>query len=354
MSTRRARSGGYVLLLVAVVVALLALVLLAVARAQGDLAPALRAQVSEAEHARLVHSLAARSAFLLLTEPVGPRSIVVGGDREGGAAMAGTRSASGALIREIRLDGRFYEVAGLGEARLLVGLQDESGLLDLNSSDEAGLGALLEVVGVQPALAARLAPALADYVDADDLNRANGAEKDSYRRARLPDPPNRVLVNRWSAAGAFGWSELSGEQRDALWALTSAGAGSSPLNINTAPADVLRALLGDERRVEMLLRQRALQPLAGAAESEALTGVRSDAAGVSLATQPGNAFRLVVASASGRSGGWREVESQLVLAGPDAERPYYWREVRRERASARGEHVDNVEPLPESAAMHAP
>jgi Type II secretion system (T2SS), protein K len=339
MNPRARHSSGYVLLLAVLVVALLSLVLLTVARAQSGLSPALRQQSEEAERARAAHGLAARVAFLLLTEPIGPRSILVGGQAGETMAMEGTRSASGARLRELYLDGRSY---ALGEA--LVSLQDESGLLNLNSQDEAALAGLLREVGVRGAQAARLAAALSDYVDEDDLTRPGGAEGEVYRRAARGGPPNQAIASRWAALGVLGWEDLDEDARDALWRLTST-APATGLNLNTAPAPVLRAVLGE--RAETLLGQIRQGPLQSV---EALTGARTDAAGVVLAVQPGRVFRLVVAFAE--AVGSREVESQLLLAAPGADRPFYWREARPERA--RGARMDAAEPLPQSAALDAP
>lgn len=95
---------GYSLLLAAVVVAVLALVLLTVARVQGGLQPGVRALRTEMRQDVVAESLFARVSFLLLTEPVGPRSLVIGGPRELGAAAAAGRG------QELRLDGRRYAV----------------------------------------------------------------------------------------------------------------------------------------------------------------------------------------------------------------------------------------------------
>lgn len=339
-------SGGYILPLVAVVVALLSLVLLTVARVQSDLSPALRLQAADGERARVVHSVAARIAFLLLTEPLGPRSLRIGAGSESGAGQASARSAAGVGLRELRLDGRSY-VAGEGA---IVSVQDEAGLFNLNSGDETMLAALLRQSGVGARASSRLAAALADYVDADDLSRANGAEEAEYRRAGLRTPPNRNMVNRWSARAALGWSEELPDS-DALWRFTMVADGASPLNINTAPAPVLRAALGDGRQAETFLREREQGAMSAINQGEALAGTRAGAAGVELAAEPGAAFRLVVAFDAGASR--REIESQVLLAEAEAERPYYWREARYVWADG-GRQSGDLEILPTSPLIHAP
>lgn len=350
MKAARAHSGGYVMLLVAAVIALLAFVLLEAARAQSDLSLALRAQLADVERERTAQSLAGRVGFVLLTEPIGPRSVVVGGVREGGQADDGLMNAAGGRVRELRLDGRYYVASGRNG--VLVSVQDESGLLDMNAGDDAALAALLEQAGASAASARRLAAAVGDYVDGDDLARLDGAESDAYRRARLPEPPNRNMVNRWSAQGAFGWEgALSPEQRSEIWRNTGAAPSPAPLNVNTAPFAVLQAVLGDARMARAVAARRERQELRSLNDVEALTGANTRASGVVLAAQPGSAFRLVVAF---EAQGAARLESQLVLAGAEADRPIYWREARRDDGRVGRDRENDAESLPESAALLAP
>ncbi len=344
----RASQHGYVILLVAVVVALLALVLLAVARVQADLSPLLRRQASETENARIAQSVAAHAAFLLLTEPIGPRSLVVGAPRgEVASAMPDARSVRGLPIRELRLDGRMYEFG----RDVSVAVQDEAGLVNLNAADEALLATLFQDAGVDQRAARGLAASLADYVDGDDLSRLDGAEKDAYRRAGAPDPLNRPIPNRWSALGALGWAELPQATLDLLWPATSAGDGENGININTAPAAVLRAALQDERAAEALMRQRELQPLTGVEEAQAASGNTST--GVGFAVQTGSAFRVLASFGAGAA--QRTIESQILLASGEADRPFYWRGVRQVPGAEAGRgRVENMEPFPVSGLIHAP
>lgn len=350
MSVRSRASGGYVLLLVLMVLTIMSVVLLNAAGAQAELAPALRRQLSEASEARYAHSIAAQTAFLLITEPIGPRSILVGGDRQGVANASMRRGRNGGQ-RELRLDGRFYEAWRDDKILVLAALQDESGLLNLNAADDRSLSVLLGEAGLAAPLAERLAASLDDFIDPDDLARLHGAEADAYRRAGLTAPPNRPLLNRWSAQSALGWREsLDLAQTETIWRLTAAANGGGGLNVNTAPAEVLRAVLGDARGAGDLLRQREQGGPRGL--SEALDGTSSSASGVVLASEPGVSFRLVVAFVE-PDRARQEIESQLVLADAQGERPFYWREARRRPALNRGSE-NNVEPLPLSGALYAP
>ncbi|MEQ1610545.1 MAG: type II secretion system protein GspK [Hyphomonadaceae bacterium] len=358
---RAGRNSGYATFLVAIVVALLAVVLLAVARVQEDASPKLKRLQSEVAQETTAQSIVARAAFLLLSEPIGPRSILIGGDRSAdvtaGSASERMHAASGAQIAEAHLDGRRYAVnipGALSAGWASVSLQDENGLINLNSLDDDALGALLLEAGVPERTAQHLAATLGDYVDEDDLVRPMGAEKNTYQRERLPVPANRALASRWGALNAIDWSSALNEaQLDGVWRSVSVGPAGNALNVNTAPPSVLSAVLGDPRTARELIERREKMVLANKDELEGLIGVNTRANGAVLATQTGNRFRLVVSFyEAGRS--WpRELESQLELAGPDAERPVYWREAWRELAGTLDGQGRNVKPslLPESAAL---
>ena len=105
----------------------------------------------------------------------------------------------------------------------------------------------------------------------------------------------------------------------------------------------------------MLERRREQSPVANLSELEGLTGLNSKAGGAVLAAQAGATFRLVVSFDTDR-GGQRAIESQLAFAGPEADRPFYWREGWRERAGVRDDKQrdDTRDILPENAAARAP
>lgn len=346
MSARGRAERGYSLFLAAVVVALLALVLLSLARVQADLSPSLRSLRADAERERRAHSLLMRTTFLMLSEPIGPRSLIVGGPRDfEAAAMPMSRRQS---FRELRLDGRFY-AAGDGA---FVSVQDENGLLNLNAGDEAALANLLVLAGASQRPAQHLAAALTDYVDHDDLVRPGGGEADAYRRARLPGPANQVFSTRWGAWDALGWRD-GGAAFEPLWDNVTALPAGAAVNLNTAPSPVLEALLGDARRAAAVVEQREHAELRTQEDVEALTGVRTRAAGAGFATEPGAVFRVRVAFGRAGRGQGQAYESQLVLAEQGAERPFFWRAAGRITVSD-GRQFEQVESLPRSVALPNP
>jgi len=77
-----------------------------------------------------------------------------------------------------------------GEATIAASAVDESAKIDLNAATEPLLKGLLQSVGGQEAEAAqRLVEAIADWRDVDDLRRPNGAEAADYRAAGLKYGP---------------------------------------------------------------------------------------------------------------------------------------------------------------------
>jgi general secretion pathway protein K len=73
-----------------------------------------------------------------------------------------------------------------------ISVKDERGKIDLNHTPEALLAALFESVGVDPRKAQALADAIADFVDADNLSRPNGAEEADYRAAGFAWAPKNA------------------------------------------------------------------------------------------------------------------------------------------------------------------
>lgn len=303
---------GYALLLAIAVVAALAIAVLGAARALSDVTnSAARLQEGRNEIAAS-ESLMSRVAFALLTEETSARAVPVSADARG-------------VGEELRLDGSWYAVEGARGA--YVAVQDEAGLFNLNSADEQGLAALLALAGAGTE-SSSLAASLMDYVDGDDLTRDRGAEGRDYERAGLPPPADRALSSRWQAVEALGWRDRRIENGP-VWDWLAAGPAETGLNINTAPASVLEAALGDRRRVQTIIAQREASPLTDVAQVEALTGGTARADGVIFVVAPGRGFR--VQAVFGSRGRLHGIERRLELGGADAARPYEWGEEREVR-----------------------
>ncbi len=83
---------------------------------------------------------------------------------------------------------------------------DESAKIDVNAASETLLKSLLQNLGGQDAESAqRLVEAIADWKDADDLRRPNGAEGADYLRGRPQDRTRRTRRSKPSATCSACW-----------------------------------------------------------------------------------------------------------------------------------------------------
>lgn len=181
------------------------------------------------------------------------------------AAATGVRDEGGLTFGKETLatDGRRYKLT----ETLSISVQDERGLLAVNTLDEKTLSRLLDSLGMRVENQARLIDGLLDYIDADDLKRLNGAERREYARMNKPPPSNDFLRARDQLQEVEGWDDLFDRLR-------SAGQTSNPgvesrfidlfsisrhsgVNLNSAPAAVLYALPGlDRTKIPALIDQR--------------------------------------------------------------------------------------------------
>lgn len=141
-------------------------------------------------------------------------------------AVLHARRAGEIMRAEAELDGAFWQSAFLllesagaldpaftpagrlqnGESgTIMVRIRAEAGKVDLNTGDEAAIAALFRAAGLDDGRAAALAAAVADWRDADDLRRLNGAERRDYAAAGLRDmPPNRPFADILELARVLG------------------------------------------------------------------------------------------------------------------------------------------------------
>ena len=164
------------------------------------------------------------------------------------AADVDQRGVRGASVRlqhaedELRRLGR---VAGPGGGAYELRIEDESGRYPLNTASEAELQRLFAALGLGHLEAVRLAAAIADWMDPDELHRLNGAEWDDY----YSDVPG----GRHPANGPFVTLDELREVRgvdaalyDRLRRLLTV-ARDVRVNLNTAPEPVIAALPGIDR-----------------------------------------------------------------------------------------------------------
>lgn len=161
---------------------------------------------------------------------------------------------------ELAMDGAVYH--GLAGTRFAV--QDDRGLLAVNWVAPALLERYL-ATDRQPVLPiATMINLLQDYQDPDDLYRLNSAERRDYAQEKRPPPSNRTLLTPLELRRVKGWDEALAATSDLELTDTLTAVRSALININTAPARVLRALPGvDQSMAERVLAIRSRTPFIG-------------------------------------------------------------------------------------------
>lgn len=172
---------------------------------------------------------------------------------EGGVHYAMLMLAERDPARRWKSDGTPYTVE-LGPARLFIRIEDESGKLDLNTASEAALRELfLQALG-DPELAQRLADAILDWRDGDDLRRLHGAERTEYQAAGWPGPGNREFLVADELLGVFGMTPAIYGRIEPLITIYTHADG---VNLSKAGPTMLRILFrGSEDAVADFLTRR--------------------------------------------------------------------------------------------------
>lgn len=144
--------------------------------------------------------------------------------------------------------------ASLGELDYRVELHDAGARLNLNVAGEDQLRQLFVALRIDARRADRLAEAIADWRDGDQLRRANGAERSEYLRdGRAVVPDDGPFANVAMLRFVMGMT-------DSLYGLVLpyvSTFGSGRVDLNTAARPVLIGLPGmTEETVAALLRYR--------------------------------------------------------------------------------------------------
>jgi len=171
---------------------------------------------------------------------------------------------------ELWFDGTAYR----GMAEEVFSLEDEAGLVSINTPMGTGFTALMQHVGLDPGRRAQFAARLEDYIDPDSRLRLNGAEKFDYERSHVDPPANWILITPLEAERILDFdSLLSADQWTRMKPfLTTQPSGG--YNFNTMSPELMGALLDvDSSRLASLLAERRLRPVSSLGQLRRLTGV---------------------------------------------------------------------------------
>lgn len=204
-------------------------------------------------------------------------------------------------------DGRAY-VFDFEAAEVEVKITDESGKIDLNAADQQTLDLLFQSLGVDPVDSARLADAILDWRDPDDLVMPNGAEDDDYEAAGLgygaADAPFTTVSELQQVLGMD--YELFKQVEPGVTVYT----GQGTPNALFAPLQSLRAIPGmTEDLARLLIEQRhAWHPALGGAPP-----LLPD--GTPLMVQGGTGTYSIESRATLANGAWTRLTATVRIGG---------------------------------------
>lgn len=208
--------------------------------------------------------------YYLATNPASHRGLVIKPEQEfsdfkGDDPLITIESGD----KELWFDGTVYK--GLGN--VYFSIQDESGLISVNSPNIPLLRDSLLHIGVSPANTTIFVERLKDYLDSDSQPRLNGAEFYEYKQAGLPEPVNGLLITPDEVKNILDFGELiSTEQWERLYPLLTMRQAVG-YNFNVMPKRVMSVLLGvDESAVDRLIALRHDHRIANTAVIQHATG----------------------------------------------------------------------------------
>ena len=217
-------------------------------------------------------------------------------------------------------DGRSYYMAFEG-ITVEVQVTDERGKMNANSADEEAYINLLTANGLDTTEAEVLAAAIADWVDPDEIERANGAELESYEMAGISvGPANRGFVMVEEMLQVLG---MSWDLYNAIAPGLTVYSGSSVPDPAYAPMEALLALPDmTEEDARNFIAQRHSE------ESLSELNLTLPNGEVAMARGRGLTYSIL-AKATMPNGIWDQVEATIRLGGSSDGRPYRvlrWRE----------------------------
>jgi hypothetical protein len=182
---------------------------------------------------------------------------------------------------------------------IIMGIQDESGLVNVNKLSELGVKRLLSVLGVDENERGPLAAKLKDYVEFDGTNqkRVDGAGAADYEQAGKNPPSGEAIRTPFEAKLIMDW-----DKQDKLWKnhrfikfiTTYAG---PPVNLNTTPLTMFEFIpkITPEIVKEIKKKRDSDKPFfKNVDEVEKVTGVKLGANKKSFSVVPLNVHRLYI------------------------------------------------------------
>jgi general secretion pathway protein K len=233
---KKKQQAGAVLL--AVLVVALALVILL-----GVVSNALNNRIIIGQHAKdslqdaaLVYGKLNELTYLLATQRVTAAGVSTGVNQQGKLRDDEGHWVLNVIGDEIRADGFVYKL----DNELHYSIQNEAGLISINSAGQFWLKQALASYGLSVVEQATFADILTDYADSDDWRRPAGAESFAYEKNNKPVPRNYLLQSCSELWRLQNWSEWLTGNSD--WLTLCNISRSERLNINMVPVELWKKL----------------------------------------------------------------------------------------------------------------
>ena len=247
---------GFALLAVMLVMTLLAIVVT-------ELAMSMRLEASMVRSYKdvtLATHLAEAAVQQAMREIMGPGSIE-GLDEDGTLSFYRSVGTSALLVKQSRLP---RQRVALGPGEFSYRISDEQARVNLNTAPPDRIDRLLTAVGLDKPTRDIINDSLQDWKDADDLSRLNGAESEDFY-LKLPVPyraRNGALQDAAELLQIRGMTReiYRGEAGHPALADLVTVVGRQAVNMNTAPAPVLKALGLSDAQVTEITQTRTRTP----------------------------------------------------------------------------------------------
>jgi general secretion pathway protein K len=273
---------------------------------------------------------------------------LVGNAKAEGLADAGVHRAVAALLNANvahwpRVDGTTYRWL-YGDGDIEIAIQDEAGKIDLNQAADQLLVGLIVSAGVESGDARRLADAIRDFADPDNLKRPNGAEDDDYQAVGIEyGAKDRAFESVPELQQVLG---ITLDVYNRIGPALTVYSGNRSVDPTTAPREVLLALPGATlAQVDALMAARGMAAAAGIGGQDAESaeggspGAKplldsialdsaADAAMASAGRSRGRHVFTVTATARTPGGGVFERQAIVRLTG-DPSQPFLFQEWRQ-------------------------
>lgn len=306
---------------------------------------------SEARSARervrfLQNALTAEATvqYMAATEPFGNAALMTGSPRR--TAFSDdlyTEIPSGVEGAAVLLDGHRYKTGTEGPYAhpVFISLRDQAGMLNLAHMDGVQLDRLGALIGLPGNVSRNLGPLYTDYVDADDLEGVNGAERSRYNDG---GPANRYMLRGSELLSVLGirlgvdaarWREV----RDDI----AVDPRRSAVNVNTASATTLEVLFGISRQqAQSAIQARERSPFLSMSDFAAASGgVVPYDEGLVMTFPSGRIFYTIADTQSE----WR-YRARLVLTPSSPERPFWVDQTEMTEASGTAMASTDADRLP--------